>query len=294
MAALPNVQALARAGQGTVLKLWEGLGYYTRARNMQRAAKIIVADHQGRFPERFEDVLALPGIGRYTAGAICSIAFGEPRPILDGNVIRVLTRVFGIAGDPKAREVNERLWALAGQLVTRARENPGTLNQALMELGAIVCTAKNPQCELCPVANHCSAFKTNRIDKFPQIPKRAPATARTFHAFIINEGGRFFVRQRPAGVANAHLWEFPNQEIKTFVRNGNGTQEPFLTIKHSITRYRITLKAFKLTNRAKRYEKEGRWLPLTKLHTLPFTSAHKQILLQLSASRRKVARRVAD
>ena len=289
MTALPTLQALARAGQGTVLKLWEGLGYYTRARNMQRSAKIIVAEHQGRFPARFDDVLALPGIGRYTAGAICSIAFGQPKPILDGNVIRVLTRIFGIAGDPKARAVNERLWSLAEQLVTRARKNPGTLNQALMELGAIICTTKNPQCELCPVASHCFAVKIKRIDNFPQIPRRAPATLRTFHAFIINKRGRFLVRQRPAGVVNAHLWEFPNEEIKICPRNDNGRPEPFCTIKHTITRYRMTLKAFKITNGAGKPYPDGRWFPLKKLHTLPFASAHKQILLELSSPRRKVA-----
>jgi A/G-specific adenine glycosylase len=289
MTALPTVRALAGAGQGTVLKLWEGLGYYTRARNMQRASKIILAEYDGNFPERFDDVLALPGIGRYTAGAICSIAFSQPRPILDGNVIRVLTRVFGIAGDPRERTVNERLWSLAEQLVTRAAKYPGTLNQALMELGAIVCTAKNPRCEVCPLATQCIAFKTNRIHKFPQIAKRAPATARTFHAFVFNKRGRFLVRQRPAGVVNAHLWEFPNEEIQSSSRNGIGAAEPFCTIKHSITRYRMTLKAFKVTNAASFFANNGQWLPLTKLHTLPFASAHKRILQQLSSPRRKVA-----
>jgi len=288
MAAFPTIQALASAGQGTVLKLWEGLGYYTRARNMQRAAKTLIAESDGKFPREFEDVLALPGIGRYTAGAICSIAFGQPKPILDGNVIRVLTRVFGIAGDPKERATNEKLWALAEQLVRRSN-HPGTLNQALMELGALVCTAKNPRCELCPITTQCVAFKTNRIHKFPQIPRRAPATARTFHAFIINKRGRFLVRQRPAGVVNAHLWEFPNQEIKSSARNGHTSAEPFCTIKHSITRYRMTLKAFKVTNGTNSFATDGRWLPLKTLHSLPFTSAHKKILHQLSAPRRKVA-----
>jgi A/G-specific adenine glycosylase len=282
MAALPTVAALARAGHGSVLKLWEGLGYYVRARNLQRAAKLIVAEHGGKFPERFEDVLALPGIGRYTAGAICSIALGQPKPILDGNVIRVLTRVFGVAGDPKDRAVNERLWALAESLVERVGKKAGTLNESLMELGAMVCTAKNPRCGVCPIARQCLAFATKRVDKFPQVARRAPAVARTFHAFLMNKRGRFFVRQRPAGVVNAHLWEFPNEEIKASARNGNGSAEAFCTIKHSITRYRMTLKAFKVEGGARKVSTaRGRWLSLRQLRALPFASAHKKILERL-------------
>ena len=128
MRALPNLIALAKAKPQKLHKLWEGLGYYTRVRNMQRAAQIIIAQHWGRFPHDFEDVLALPGIGRYTAGAICSIAFNQPRPILDGNVIRVLTRLFGIAGNPRERSVNTRLWQLAEELVLQAAETVAHLN----------------------------------------------------------------------------------------------------------------------------------------------------------------------
>src|SRR5688572_11328226 len=122
MARLPTVQALARASEHRVLKLWEGLGYYSRARNSQRAAKLIVARYGGEFPGNFDAVLALPGIGRYTAGAICSIAFNQPHPVVDGNVIRVLTRLFGLAGNPKERRVNEKLWSLATELVEIARQ----------------------------------------------------------------------------------------------------------------------------------------------------------------------------
>ena len=122
MRALPNLAALAKAKPHTLHKLWEGLGYYTRVRNLQRAAQLIMAQHGGRFPHDFEDVLALPGIGRYTAGAICSIAFNQPQPILDGNVIRVLTRLFGIAGNPRERKTNARLWQLAEDLVLQAAE----------------------------------------------------------------------------------------------------------------------------------------------------------------------------
>ena len=121
MKALPTIEAAAQAPSAKIHKLWEGLGYYTRVRNLQKAAQIIMERHGGKFPEKFEDVLALPGIGRYTAGAICSIAFNQPKPILDGNVIRVLTRLFGIAANPKEKVTNAQLWQLAEDLVGRAK-----------------------------------------------------------------------------------------------------------------------------------------------------------------------------
>src|SRR6516162_2598609 len=184
---LPTIKSVANASPDKIHKLWEGLGYYTRARNLQKAAKQIVEKHGGQFPQNFDDVLALPGIGRYTAGAICSIAFNQPMPILDGNVIRVLTRIFGIGKNPREKAINAKLWDLAEQLVLAAAAHPihaeqssqpkdpessvpnrksqianrksqcSHLNQSLMELGALVCTARGPHCELCPVASHCSA-----------------------------------------------------------------------------------------------------------------------------------------
>src|SRR6266568_8545139 len=149
MHALPNIVTLANAKPEKVRKLWEGLGYYTRVRNMQQAARIIMEKDGGRFPENFEEIMALPGIGRYTAGAICSIAFNQSKPILDGNVIRVLTRLFGIAENPREKETNARLWKLAEQLVSdplvvhgRRMNACSQLNQSLMELGALVCAPK--------------------------------------------------------------------------------------------------------------------------------------------------------
>ena len=168
MRELPTVAALAAARPERVLKLWEGLGYYTRARNLQRAAQLIVARPGGEFPTQFDEMLALPGIGRYTAGAIGSIAFNQPAPILDGNVMRVLTRLFALTGNPREKETNARLWQLAEQLVRAAAAvdfksqisnlkfplaGPcSALNQALMELGALVCTPRSPQCPRCPLA----------------------------------------------------------------------------------------------------------------------------------------------
>jgi len=231
MRKLPTVQAAANASPDKIHKLWEGLGYYTRVRNLQKAARQIMEKHDGKFPQNFDDVLALPGIGRYTAGAICSIAFNQPTPILDGNVIRVLTRVFGISENPREKKTKAQLWRLAEELVGRAacsrfigvpsppRRGRDTapyhsfLNQSLMELGALVCTPRQPQCRICPMKKLCVAFRENRVEELPNLGRRTAATARRFIAFAVNRQGRFLVRQRPAGVVNAHLWEFPNVEI---------------------------------------------------------------------------------
>jgi len=179
MRELPTIASLAKASPAKIHKLWEGLGYYTRVRNLQKAAQFIEQSHRGKFPEKFDDVLALSGIGRYTAGAICSIAFNQPTPILDGNVIRVLTRVFGIKENPRGKSANPHLWNLAEQLVIHASRftfhaHPCShLNQSLMELGALICTPREPKCLVCPISKHCFAFQNNRVSGFPNLEKRA-------------------------------------------------------------------------------------------------------------------------
>lgn len=312
MQALPDLPALAKARPQTLHKLWEGLGYYARVRNLHRAAQNILATHGGQFPRRFASVLALPGIGRYTAGAVCSIAFNQPQPVLDGNVIRVLTRLFAIGGDPRQQPTNAKLWQLAHTLVLQAAAGGGRnsdtgrppaaprstaparcshFNQALMELGAVVCTPRQPRCVICPVAEHCLARRQGRVGEFPQSARRPQASPRRFAAFVVLEQGRFLVRQRPAGVVNAHLWEFPNVEVApgeagleraalAALGSSPSTLEPFRTIRHSITRYRITLEVFRAARRVpvSPLPFPGRWLRLSQLHQLPFTAAHKKIL----------------
>ena len=314
MRALPDVKALAKATPQRIHKLWEGLGYYTRVRNLQKAARLILEQRDGEFPEDYSAILALPGVGRYTAGAICSIAFNQPIPVLDGNVTRVLTRVFGIGGNPRAGKTNSRLWQLAEALVRCASkfdERPATLprsrrrkahisrpcsafNQSLMELGALVCAPRQPQCGRCPIAEQCFACREDRVGEFPDLGRRPVASPRHFAAFVIQKGSRFFVRQRPSGVVNAHLWEFPNLEIKncdcdlkSAVRKLLGaapaTLEPLFTLKHSITRYRITLEVFQIGGRPHFgfLEPTGCWLRSSQLRRLPFASAHRKILERL-------------
>jgi A/G-specific adenine glycosylase len=341
MRELPTIQSLADARPEKIHKLWEGLGYYTRVRNLQKAAQQIVAQHGGKFPRDFDDILALPGVGRYTAGAIASIAFNEPHPILDGNVIRVLTRVFGVAENPREKSTNQKLWQLATQLVTaaphgekdpksnsspsplngeRARVRGGKvqlqyqlvesvphpascshLNQSLMELGALICTPKQPKCLLCPVRPDCIAYRTGRVEQFPNLGPRAAATSRRFVAFVIQNRGRYLVRQRPAGIVNAHLWEFPNLEtsaadveLPKLAAAELGLKisslKKLCSLKHTITRYRITLDAFVAASRKSaakssvslRNDAEKKWLTPRQLDSLAFTSAHRKILNQLA------------
>jgi len=316
---LPTIESLANTSADKIHKLWEGLGYYTRVRNMQKAAQQILAEHDGKFPQTFDAVLALPGIGRYTAGAICSIAFNQPTPILDGNVIRVLTRVYGIATDPREKQTNAQLWQLAKELVLHASRathhaSPCShLNQSLMELGALICTPRSPQCHICPIQKLCIARKENLQDQLPNLAKREAATERRFIAFVVERDGKFLVRQRPEGVVNAHLWEFPNVKVdagagraRHSVRaaipqiedGAQGTDAPYQStdfhvtapkplriIKHSITRYRITLEAWRADLTAPSDKIPGRWLTPKQLHQLAFTSAHKKILQAITEAK---------
>jgi A/G-specific adenine glycosylase len=309
----PTIAAAAQASPARIHKLWEGLGYYTRVRNLQRAAQTIVREHGGTFPNDFEQVLALPGIGRYTAGAICSIAFNQPTPLLDGNVIRVLTRIFGIAENPKEKTTNARLWQLAEALVIAASRKShagaasggngkgdwstkhcSALNQSLMELGALICTPRQPQCAVCPAKRLCVAWRKDRVLELPNLGKRESATARRFIAFAIECNGKLLVRQRPAGTVNGHLWEFPNLEsdagpavaatvaaatslFKKHLGVAPGRLEPLASLKHSITRYRITLDAFMVELKRRPAGVDGVWKTPGELRELAFTAAHKKL-----------------
>ena len=313
---LPDVRALARARSDAVLKLWEGLGYYSRARNLQQAARIIVDQHDARLPEKFEKVITLPGIGRYTAGAICSIAFNQPAPVLDGNVIRVLTRLFGIVGNPREKEANARLWRLAQDLVRAAarRQRPGErncshLNQSLMELGAVICTPRQPKCPICPVRKHCVAGRENRTDEIPNLRPQPASTERRFAAFVVERKGCFLVRRRPASVVNAHLWEFPNVELdgrqtkglqlaENLFRSRPFAIKPLTQVRHTITRYRVTMDVYRVefANGTPRTLEHGRWCSLSELRKLAFPSAHRKILgmLQTGESQSRNVEAPAD
>jgi A/G-specific adenine glycosylase len=182
----PTLHALARARESDVLHAWQGLGYYSRARRLMSAARAIVERHDGRMPADRESLLLLPGVGEYSAGAVASIAFGERVPVVDGNVIRVLTRLFALAGDPGRAPLKARLWKLAAELVSH--ERPGDFNQALMELGATVCTPREPACERCPLARQCLGRERGKATSLPELPARARATEVRVAAAVVRRG----------------------------------------------------------------------------------------------------------
>jgi A/G-specific adenine glycosylase len=310
MRELPTLDALARAKPARVLKLWEGLGYYRRARHLQRAALAIVRQLRGDFPRHWDKVLALPGVGRYTAGAICSIAFNQPAPVLDGNVMRVLTRLFGLHGPPRQPPLHARLWSLSEALVRQAAplrladfsqrwrrvglRFAGTcsaLNQALMEFGATVCRPQTPTCAECPLRRHCLAYRHGEVDRLPTMGRRAPSTARQVAAFVVKRGEALLARRRPAGVVNAGLWELPNVEVngrdcdpRHAAWEALGWHPPrvdFLAkVTHAITRFRITLRAFEVEadHRPLRLGQRDRWVRPEEAGRLAFVSAHRRVL----------------
>jgi A/G-specific adenine glycosylase len=211
---LPTLQALADAKLDTVLKLWQGLGYYTRAKNLHKAAKLIIEKHGGQFPRMFDDILALPGIGRYSAGAVGSIAFGLRKPVLDGNVIRVLCRWYAIEENPADAKTREKLWAIADELLPA--KNCGDWNQAMMELGAEICTPKNPLCDKCPVQRFCAAFEKGLQDILPLRKKAKKIPHYTVAvAFIVDAEGRLLIDRRRAEGFLGGLWELPGGKKQT-------------------------------------------------------------------------------
>ena len=257
LAAFPTVEALAAARLDEVLKLWEGLGYYSRARNLQRAAGIVVERYDGRIPSDVGELLNLPGIGRYTAGAIGSIAFNLPVPLLDGNVMRVFTRLLDMHSDISLHATREELWSLAAEWVTD--KDPGEYNQALMELGQKICRPQKPDCGVCPLRIHCRAYLAGTQEDRPV--KRARAAIPHYDVcagLIRDEAGRLLIAQRPLEGLLGGLWEFPGGKVES----GETLQaclarelreelaieveigDLFTKVDHAFTHFKITLHAF--------------------------------------------------
>jgi A/G-specific adenine glycosylase len=208
----PAVRRLARARLDTLLKLWEGLGYYGRARNMHQAAREIVSRFDGQMPRSRDELLTLPGIGRYTAGAIASIAFGEREPLVDGNIERVLCRVFRIRGNPKDAAIRKTIWSLAEKLLPD--EEVGHFNQALMELGSEVCTPRSPRCTDCPIEQLCEARRHGDQDSLPARARKKPLPLHIVAVGVIYRGGRMLIdKRKPEGLLGG-LWEFPGGKVR--------------------------------------------------------------------------------
>lgn len=209
----PTLKDLAAAPLDDVLKLWEGLGYYARARNLHRAARVVMRDYNGQLPDTVDELLKLPGIGRYTAGAIASLAFGRDAPVLDGNVKRVLARLYALQ-DIHSREAVERLWRLSETLLPHGQAGP--FNEALMELGATVCLPRGPLCLHCPLRAECRAFATGAPEAYPARSRRAAKPQRISVAAVVRDSlGRVLIAQRPLDGLLGGLWEFPGGEIES-------------------------------------------------------------------------------
>jgi len=298
----PNLHALAAAPEEEVLRVWSGLGYYSRARNLQKAAQQIVAEHRGEFPSRLEDVLALRGVGNYTARAILSIAFEKTHAVLDGNVLRVLARLGAVRGDLRASLRWQELQDSADAYLDR--ESPGDWNQAVMELGATLCTPKSPQCLLCPVAQFCQARKWGIADLLPEKQKkRVTVELRLAAAVFADERGRTLLLPPPQrhnperlvdyGAALAsNLWHFPTvsfngdpiaklrshlRKLQMHNQDGNLQFVAADKVRHTVTYRSITVEPFRISVRKLPCVKGAKRVPLREITVLPVSNLTRTV-----------------
>jgi A/G-specific adenine glycosylase len=294
----PDIRSLAEADLDDVLTLWAGLGYYRRARYLHAGANVILNDHNGVFPSTLDEVLALPGVGRYTAGAILSIAFDQAAPILDGNVGRVLCRVFELRGDPTKGQTNKQLWQLSSDLIPP--NAAGDFNQSLMELGALVCKPGSPACSRCPVRTQCRAFASGSTESFPEMPVRQKIRHVQVAAAVVKRRGTFLICKRPSDAVNGGMWEFPNyekdgtepsdaflkQRLLDHLRLQADTKERMMTFKHSIMNRRFSVEVFLCTaggNATCVDYDDIRWVRQSSLSKFAMPSAPNQIRKKLLA-----------
>ncbi|MBD3676634.1 MAG: A/G-specific adenine glycosylase [Planctomycetaceae bacterium] len=304
----PNVRALAAADQQEVLALWEGLGYYSRARNLHKAAGLIVEEHAGEFPTSAHELQKLPGIGRYTAGAIASFAMGQSAPIVEANTLRLYARLLGMRGDPRSTAGQRELWEFAEAVLPK--RNAGDVNQALMDLGSLVCTPTEPDCPHCPLLNDCRAAELKLQHEIPKAKQKTKITALQDICVAVMDGRKVLLRQRQPDERWAGLWDFPRwttenplptmsknllpppsleQSILAELHERTGyrvNQGPLAeVIKHSVTRYRIELFCFtaeKISGRKTKGEPLV-WVSLDDLDDRPLSKTGRQFARTLQA-----------
>ncbi|MFP7755252.1 A/G-specific adenine glycosylase [Thermodesulfobacteriota bacterium B35] len=304
LALFPDITVLASASELQVLKAWEGLGYYSRARNILRAAALIVERHHGKIPSEYEELLALPGIGPYTAAAIMSIAYNRPFPVLDANVQRVLARLMSLDLPLRSAGAQRLLRAEVARLMVE--ENPRMFNQAMMELGALVCKPRHPSCGQCPVREHCRALADDVVSERPLPQPRREKIRITMACVILCHRGRIYIQKRLADDVWGGLWEFPGGRLKSGESPARaarrelleetsfraGALRPFRTVSHCYTRYHVVLHAFfsrldqdsavPVLTAATSY----RWINLDGLDAFPFPAGHRQLVRLLKKNRK--------
>jgi A/G-specific adenine glycosylase len=296
----PSIAALANSDLQTVLKTWEGLGYYARARNLHRAAQQIVAEHNGIFPQDLEMVLKLPGIGRTTAGGILSAAFNQQLAILDGNVKRVLARLIALEVPPN--KALSKLWDLSQTLIDP--DNGRDFNQALMDLGATVCTPRNPACLVCPWQSHCQAYNLGVQSELPMSESRAPLPHKIIGVAVIwNDDRQILIdRRKPEGLLGG-LWEFPGGKVEPGetietciareIQEELGIEievgERLIVVDHTYTHFRVTLNVHHcrhLNGEPQAIEcDEVKWVSINELDQYPFPKANLQIIEAIRQNR---------
>jgi A/G-specific adenine glycosylase len=294
MAMFPTVQALARADESDVLRQWEGLGYYRRARQLHRAARAVVDEHAGQFPCTLETIGHLPGVGRYTAGAIASIAFDAPAAILEANTVRLFSRLVGFEGDPASGAGRRFLWELAEAVLPP--RNCRDFNSALMDLGSLVCTPRNPGCEHCPLSDLCVSFARGQQEQIPRSRPKAPSEAVREAAVVVWHNDKVLLRRRTAGERWAGLWDFlrfeissrrgaaSNEELLDKIRQQSGLAvrppERIATLKHGVTRFRITLDCYVArcrAGRAKLVAGQWQWVEPDELENFPLSVTGRKL-----------------
>ncbi len=293
----PNVATLAAAPLDDVLKAWEGLGYYARARHLHRAAQEGVANYSGEIPREPAALRALPGIGEYTAGALLSIAFGLDEPAIDGNIRRVLSRLFYVTGAPDARATQARLRELAQAILPSGEA--GAWNQALMDLGSMVCTPRRPHCTACPLSGHCDAYRRGEQEAVPERRRKRPTPHYDVAAAVIGQGERVLIAQRPAEGLLGGLWEFPGgrqgpgetlpqclaRAVRAELRVEIEVGMPVTVVEHAYSHFSITLHAFHcrlLSGEPQAVECAAwRWVRLGELEQFAFSAADREVIAAL-------------
>lgn len=301
LARFPNVRKLATASLDAVLKAWEGAGYYARARNLRRAAQMIVTDFGGRLPRTVDELLTLPGVGRYTAGAIASIAFNRTEPVLDGNVERVLARYFAIRTEVKQKATREKLWHLARAVIPSGQAR--AFNQAMMDLGATLCRPRRPLCAQCPVRRTCQARRLGVQDELPVRAKKKPTPHYDIAVGVVWKRGKILIDQRKAEGLLGGLWEFPGgkkergesledaavrevkEELGVQVRVRAGGE--FARIQHAYSHFSVTLHVYAcdwVSGRPSAIDcAQWKWVRPDELAGYPFPTANRKIIARLLA-----------